>query len=319
MAHAPAERPVWPVVEFDDVYPTVEFVHRIGQIAGKYTLSETFEPAWGHIAMVVNPRGFRTPSVRSGAVDFEATYDLVGDQVHISTVDDVKSVALRVGMSVADLYGDFVGAAGALGILPPSTPFEVELADGKKFAEDTTERHYDSGAATAIATAMSRAARAFGRWQAPFIGYRPPVGLMWGGFDIAATRYRGRGLDPPADRPIFQQNGMNGEVVALGFWFGDPSNPSPGFYGYTSPPAPSLATADLSGLGATWVAEAGMAVLPWASAAAHSDPDDLIVRFGDAVYEAALRDGQWQEPRTIDRHPGPIASNRLVPWPTPTD
>ena len=59
---------------------------------------------------------------------------------------------------------------------------------------------------------------------------------MWGGFDLSAQRFNGRSVQPPATPPVFLQNGMTGEVVSVGFSFGDPQSRTPAFYAYTSPP-----------------------------------------------------------------------------------
>ena len=86
---------------------------------------------------------------------------------------------------------------------------------------------------------------------------------------------------------MFLQNGMTGEVVSVGFSFGDPQSRTPAFYAYISPPMASLAEAELRAEEAYWNDEAGLALLPWEALLRVDDPRDAVVRFGDAVYAHA--------------------------------
>jgi hypothetical protein len=58
-----ADSQLWPSTPTVEVSPTVDYVHRIAQIAGKYSLEQVYEPNWGNIALVVTGRGFTTPTL----------------------------------------------------------------------------------------------------------------------------------------------------------------------------------------------------------------------------------------------------------------
>jgi hypothetical protein len=108
--------------------------------------------------------------------------------------------------------------------------------------------------------------------------------------------------------PVFQQNGMAREVVALGVALGDDASPSASFYPYITPSPDGIETADFGVEGAAYLPDAGLISLPWDVVRASDDPGATIVRFGDAVYEA----GGWPDDLTGPRHDGWYASTNLV-------
>lgn len=59
-----SERPnAWPTLDYEDLAPMVDYVNRVVQVAGKYTLDEPFEVGWGNIVLDVTPGGsVRQPS-----------------------------------------------------------------------------------------------------------------------------------------------------------------------------------------------------------------------------------------------------------------
>jgi Family of unknown function (DUF5996) len=135
---------------------------------------------------------------------------------------------------------------------------------------------------------------------------------MWGGFDLFAPRYNGRSLAPPHDRPIFQQNSMTGEVVAVGFSLGDSQSRAAGFYSYISPSPAGIEHADFGVKEAAYDAAAGLAVLPWDVVRASKNPQDMVLRFADAVYAAAVKLGGWPSDWINPRNDGWYASTHLI-------
>ncbi|MEV6704127.1 DUF5996 family protein, partial [Streptomyces sp. NPDC051453] len=61
----------WPSLVYEDLAPMVDYVNRLVQVGGKYTLDEPFEAGWGNIVLDVTPRGLRTPTFRRQGVTFE--------------------------------------------------------------------------------------------------------------------------------------------------------------------------------------------------------------------------------------------------------
>jgi len=294
----------------DDFGPTVDHLHRLGQIAGKYTLDQVYEPNWGNIVLDVTGRGFATPTLRRSDVIFRVEYLLLDDLVTIVANTGTTTLPLAEG-SVAGFYSNFATAAGSLGIPPPGSTLEPEIADAPHFDADTEHRPYDPAAAQWVASALAGASAALTKWQAPYRGHRPRVGIMWGGFDLSATRYNGQPIEPPATSPMFQRNGMTEAVVAVGFVLGD-SSTHPYFYAYVSPEPGGFADTDLAIDGAAYFPEEGLAKLPWDVAISSADPETTVVQFADAVWRAAVELGGWDAALVLPRRDGWYASQHSM-------
>jgi hypothetical protein len=306
---APSE--LWPPLSYDEVMPTVDHIHRLAQIGGKYTLDQPFEPNWGNIVLPMAPRGFTTPTLWCNDVAFTVAFDLLDDQVTVTASNGRITFPLAAG-TVADFYARFVAAVAPLGIPAPRTTIESEIAGAPHLDVDREPRPYDSAVARRAWAAMASAARALTEWQSCFRGPRLPVGIMWGGFDVYAARYNGRTVRPPSEAPVFQQNGMTAEVVAVGFYFGDDRSREACFFAYISPPPDGMTSADFGVKGAAYDATARLIRLPWEIVRSSTDPHGTVLKFADAVYDVALKLGGWPTDLVRQRHDGWYASKHPI-------
>ena len=305
------ERPndVWPALEYARYAPTVEFLHRIAQIGGKYMLFAPYSVGFSSVMLPLTPRGFGTRTLWAGGVTFEIRYDVLDDRVTIASDRGTAALPLRSG-SVADFYGAFVVAASELGLPPLETTISPELPDSPHLDTDVQQRPYDSAEARRAWAALSHAAHALETWQAAYRGHRPPVGIMFGGFDVFAPRFVSDWKTPPSGKPMFMQNSETADYTAVGFSLGDEKRPEPYFFAYTTPPTPEFASADFGVAGAAFSNDAGLAVLPWAAVRGATDPFAAVLTFADAVYAAA---GKTRlQPADLERCDGWRASRSLV-------
>jgi hypothetical protein len=288
----------WPVLVHEDLAPMVDYVNRVVQVAGKYTLDAPFEEGWGNIVLDVTPRGLSTPTLRQRGVAFRVHYRLLDADVVIETDGETRTLPLS-GQSVSSFFSAFCAAASDLGIRRPRTSLICEIPGAPAtFEDDRAVRTWDGSAARLIWEAMSLAADALESWQAPFLGHRPRVGVMWGGFDLSATRHRAQHTAPPPQGPPFMQNAQLNAYVSVGFSFDNTKmNNAPvppiGMYAYIWPQPDGLEGRSYGVEGADWYPEAGLMLLPWDSLRRLPDPRQAIVKFGDAVYQAAVETAGW--------------------------
>ncbi len=283
----------WPVLDYEQLAPTVDLLNRLVQAAGKYTLDELFEPGWGNIVLDVTPRGLRTTTLRQGPKRFSVHYRLLDGDVVIESNEGERNLSLLDG-SVAHFYHRFCASAAELGLRPPGTSLLCELPSGAtRFEHDVDERHWDADAARLVWRGFASVAAALEDYQAPYRGHRPRTGVMWGGFDLSSTRYRGRRSTPPPDRPAFLQHGMTEEYVSVGFYFGNPAVPEASVYAYIAPQPAGMEAHEWGAVGGRWNSEAGLVLLPWNELRSAADPRGAIVAFGDAVYDAAVELAGW--------------------------
>ena len=302
---------LWPSLSFDELAPTVEYLHRIAQVGAKYTLDQPFQPNWGNIVMPITPRGFATPTLWCGDVSFIVEYELLDERVSVNASTGRASVPLAAG-SVAEFYRSFVAAVSPLGIPAPRSTVASEIAGAPHLDLDEEARPCTRENARKIWSAFASASRALLAWQASYRGPRLPVGIMWGGFDLYAARYNGRPVKPPDSAPVFQQNGMTAEVVAVGFYFGDARMHEPSFFAYISPPPAEIATADFGLPGAAFNAAAGLISVSWETVRSQPDPHAAVLRFADSVYGAAVDLGGWPRDLVGPRVDGWYASSHRI-------
>ncbi|RLV68555.1 hypothetical protein STAN_4079 [Streptomyces sp. CBMAI 2042] len=283
----------WPTLDHDELAPMVGYVNRVVQVAGKYTLDAPFEVGWGNTVLDVTPRGLRTPTFRQPGVAFTVHYRLLDGDVVIEADTGSRTVSLAKG-SVASFFEEFCDAAAELGVDRPRTTLVCEIPDcAPTFQGDRAERTWDHRAARLMWEAWNIAACGMEAWQAPFRGNHPRVGVMWGGFDLSATRHSTRPTEPPPGRPAFQRNAQLSAYVAVGFAFGDASAPPAGMYAYIWPAPDGLEGRSWGVEGAAWHPDAGLVLLPWDRLGETADPHRSIVAFGDAVYQAAVDLAGW--------------------------
>ncbi|PBO15543.1 hypothetical protein CLM85_02235, partial [Streptomyces albidoflavus] len=185
-----------PDLDYEHLAPTADYVNRVVQVGGKYTLDEPFEVGWGNVVLDVTPRGLATRTFRRPDTSFQVHYGLLDGDVRIESDRGTRALSLRHD-SVASFYTAFCDAARDLGVDPPDSPLICEIPDSPAtFEEDRAARTWDPDAARLMCGAWNLAAAGLETWQAPYLGHRPRVGVMWGGFDLSATRWRPQRTTP---------------------------------------------------------------------------------------------------------------------------
>ncbi len=82
---------------------------------------------------------------------------------------------------------------------------------------------------------------------------------------------------------------LDAEHMNAGFWPGDDTNPTPGFYGYLIPRPEGCENAPIEG----WVEAMGEWILPYETVRTAADPRRAILDFLQGVYGVATGLGGW--------------------------
>ena len=120
--------------------------------------------------------------------------------------------------------------------------------------------------------------------------------FFWGSFDLAVTRFSGRAAPPiqstaPNLALWVMQEAYSHEVSSAGFWPGNGGCGKAAFYSYAYPEPEGFAQMKIEG--AAYDATLGEFVLPYDVVATSASPDDLLLNFLQATYEAAAIHGKW--------------------------
>ena len=142
--------------------------------------------------------------------------------------------------------------------------------------------------------ALVQGDRLLRRFRAGFIGKASPVHFFWGGFDLATTRFSGRsaprhpgGVPNCADWVMYEA--YSHEVSSCGLW---PTGRGAAFYSYAYPEPDGFRDSRVPD-GSFYDVDLGEFLLPYETVRAAPDPDDLVLSFLQATYEAAADNGGW--------------------------
>jgi hypothetical protein len=307
----------WPELSEARDGPTIATLHRYSQIIGKaaVALLPWRNHGW-HATLRVHPRGLRTEPLYGAGGPFELGLDLVDHQLTFADGNLVRRLALD-STSVAELYGGLVERLRAAGhpMRIHGRPNEIEPA--VPFPDDREPRAYDRGSAARLLGALLEADRVLSLFRSGFLGKASPVHFFWGSFDLAVTRFSGRGapLHPggiPNLPDAVTREAYSHEVSSAGFWPGGANcGGDPFFYSYAYPSPEGFGEARVAPKGARWDAVLGEFVLPYEAVRSAADADGVLLAFLESTYAAAADLARWARaaldcPRGAPRVPRPL-------------
>jgi hypothetical protein len=289
----------WPDIAYDRWRETCSALHLFAQIIGKYRLARApwVNHSW-HATLYVTARGFTTSLVPDRPGGIEIVLDLL-DHAVVGAASDGSKAGFPLGaMSVTTFHDRFRGLVRSLGGSPDFSGRPNEVPDPIPFAEDRTERPYDSEAATRFFQAMISIDHVLKLFRTSFIGKVSPVHLFWGSFDLAVTRFSGRtaplhpggvpGLPDDVTREAYSH-----EVSSAGFWPGGAGIEFPAFYSYAYPAPSGFADARPGPEGAYYYDSLREFLLPYDVVRRSSDPERTLLTFLESTYSVAANLGGW--------------------------
>ena len=292
----------WPELNYSAWKDTLETLHMNLQIVGKARLALTpFEPLWANVPLYLSARGLTTTPMEYAGLIFQIDVDLVVHEVIIQTVrGETQRVALTA-RSVADFYADFMSNLHALGIDPEFRPIPSEVDDPVPFAEDTVHATYDPESANRFWRVLSQVDLVLKEHRSRFRGRTSPVHFFWGSFDLALTRFSGRGAEPPPGAGIIRRMSADAEEICAGFWPGDQRYPRPAFFSYTYPKPDGIEQQVIQPHGAAWSTELGEFALPYEDVRTSASPERAILQFFESTYAAGASLARWDPHLVIER------------------
>jgi Family of unknown function (DUF5996) len=289
--------------------PTKTTLHLWCQIIGKIALRSTaLRNHWWNMTFVPRPHGPATRLLRNGGRFFEIELDLLEHAV-VVRAHDVREPAtfpLYDGLSVAEFFANLKAALASLGIVVPilARPYGVPYAT--PFTRDREHHAYDATAVRRWWNIILWSTGVFEDFASSFVGKQGPVQLFWHSFDLALGRYSGaRAPGPPKDDPVAQE-AYSHEVIAFGFWPGDPNTPAPTYYTYTAPEPATLADQPLAPAGAAWGAAGNghLGTLAYETVRTSPDPARALTEFLVSAYDAGTRAAGWDTASFAHDRPG---------------
>ena len=287
----------WPALRVSDWEPTRETLHMWTQIVGKIRLSHApLINHWWQVTLYVSPRGLTTSSIPDRNRLFDMEFDFVDHILAIRTSDGESRTVALAPKSVSEFYTETLTALGQLGIEPRITARPNEVERAIPFADDHEHASYNPAAAHLFWRQLVAAHRVMSEFRSYFVGKVSPVHFFWGSFDMACTRFSGRGAPRhPGGAPNCADwvmvEGYSHELSSCGFWPGGGEEGA--FYAYAYPEPAGFADYPVGPRPAFYSADYKQFLLPYEAVRTSDDPDRTLLEFLQTTYSAAADLADW--------------------------
>ncbi|MFL6801591.1 MAG: DUF5996 family protein [Sphingomicrobium sp.] len=297
----------WPELSVEHDHETLAILHLAAQMLGKVRVAHApwMNHGW-HAALQPNARGLSTlPTAASDSRTFTLTLDLCRHAIVLWVSDGSREeVPLNAG-SIAALHRRLIHILDEHGLPSAFNGVPNEVPDALPFGEDIAARDYDRDSAERFREALAAIVPVFARFRAGFSGKASPVHFWWGSFDLAVTRFSGRGApEHPGGIPglpdRITRESYSHEESSAGFWAGGVTAAEPFFYSYAYPePGGYRAATVRHGRFDETYAEF---ILPYAEVRDADDPDRMLTEFLQSTYDLAADLARWDR-AALEREP----------------
>jgi hypothetical protein len=268
------------------------------------------EPQLLHAALRLTARGWETSPLPApdGSGSLVVALDLrAHEAVAEHSAGQTRRVPLTPDRPVAEVTRDVLAAVAQLAGAVKISPVPQEVPWRLPLDEDYQHARYDPGQAGQYFAAATQAALVLAAFRAPYRGRSTQVNAWWGSFDLAVALFSGLPADPPSDDFIIR-NGVNAQLIEVGWWPGDPRYPKAAFYAYAHPAPPAFGRASLSPASARWDEALGEYILDWDEVRAARDPRAEALEFARSAFRHACQVCGWDPElaATAEGRPPPI-------------
>jgi hypothetical protein len=285
----------WPALPFAEWKDTYATLHMWTQIVGKVrlALSPNVNHYWGTV-LYVTTRGLTTSTIPYDRGLFEIQFDFVAHSLEITTSLGERLAFRLAPRSVAEFYGELMGALASLGIHVNVWTMPVEVPRPVRFEVDEGHASYDAESAHRFWRILASIHPVLQEFRAGFIGKCSPVHFFWGSFDLAVTRFSGRRAPdrPGADK--ITKEAYSHEVISVGFWPGDGEIiKDAAFYAYAAPEPAGFKSSGVGPAKAFYSAEKSEFFLMYDDIRLSASPERDLLEFCQSTYEAGANLGNW--------------------------
>jgi hypothetical protein len=299
----------WPRLDYAADRGTIETLHLLLQLIGKLPLRlhPWLNHGW-HVALRLTPRGAITRPLPVGARHFTVELDFLAGALVVECENGAREELPVAGRPIAEVHRQLSALLARFRLPAPLHGAPNEMPDPVPFAKDERPREWDPDAARRLHDAFLQADRNFNAFRSLYRGKTSPSHLFWGSFDLAVTRFSGRGAPPhPGGVPhlpdAVTREAYSHEVISAGFWSGGGGFDQPAFYAYAYPTPAGLADAPVEPATAFWHRELGEFVLPYVDVRGAGDPDGTVQAFLRSTFDAAAALLDWPRDTVIGAAP----------------
>jgi hypothetical protein len=310
MQSAGGHEEVWPSLALEDWSDTCATLHMWAQIVGKIRLVQSpwVNHSW-HATLYVTSTGLTTSPIPYGARTFQIDFDFINHQLGIRASDGGIAGFSLEPQSVAEFYRHLMDEMRKLDLHVDIYRKPNEVADPIRFDQDAFHRAYAQEHANRFWRILVQTDRILKEFRARFIGKCSPVHLFWGALDLAVTRFSGRSAPQhPGGVPnlpdFVTREAYSHEVSSCGFWPGGGAVPYAAFYSYAYPEPAGFSQVSIKPPAAFYSPDLREFILPYDTVRRAASPENTLLEFLQATYEAAADLSNWDR-KSLERSHDP--------------
>ncbi len=293
----------WPKLDYEASKDTLEALHLQSQVLGKVKLALTTPaPEWQNVPLFVNASGLTTGLLRAGEVGLELAFDLVRQQLLISTTDGRRDGFELKARPLRAFTAEVRAALGRLKVKVDFTPMTVEVPKPVNLDEFEGCNVYQPDVTNRLFRILASNALVFEDFRAGFWGKQGPVSFFWGTFDLAVARFNLVPLPPAPQLGRIYRVAMDSQQFEVGFWSGNEKYPRPAYYAFTFPKPAGLEKASVRPAAARWNDALGEFLLDYDQVQQSSDRRSLVLEFANTTYAAGAELCGWDR-SILERRP----------------
>ncbi len=294
----------WPALPYSEFKSTAHLLHMGLQAIGKLKLNNPFEPHWAHVALWITASGLTTGPVTYISGIFSVDINILEHQVSCVTSWGLKEKFDITPMSVAQFAEKLLILLKKVKVDVTINTMPQEIPNPIAFEKDIKPCEYNKDLAHAWWIILVNSYRVLQRYHARFCGETPPVGFMWGTFDLRDARYNGIHVNPTGiNSGYLRRNAMDEGQVEAGWWSGTDEYPHPAYYSFIYPQPEGIEHAKIKPAKARWEKTFGEFLLDYEDVRNSSDPESDLFNFFESTYAAEAKLAEWDSKLIVVGHP----------------
>lgn len=289
----------WPELPYDDFRPTQYLLHMTCQAIGKLKLTTPYEPHWANVALWLTSCGITTGPIQYKSGVFSVDVDFIHNEIICTSSWGKRNKIALSSQSVAQLTMKLFDSLHSIGIDVTINLMPQEIPNPISFDKDNDLREYNSGLANRWWRILISSYNVMQRYHSHFLGITPPIGLMWGTFDLRDARYKGTRIPTEGiNSGYIRRNAMNDAQVEVGWWSGNEQYPRAAYFSFLYPLPKGIELARVKPAKAKWENTLGEFIIDYDDVRTAKDPAADLLSFFESTYQTESEKAEW-DPRWI--------------------
>lgn len=284
----------WPDLDYQEFKSTAHLLHMTCQMLGKFKLFTPFDAQWSNVALWLTNRGLTTGLIPFKKEFFSIDLDIINHKVILNNTQGLSESFDIDSGSVATLFDKLTLLLKKLSIDLKINPMPQEIVNPISFDRDTENYHYDKKLAHNWWRILLSTYSVMRTFHSRFNGKTPPIGLMWGTFDLRDARYNGKYIKPEGiNAGYIRRNAMNEEQIEIGWWPGNEMYPKPAYFSFMYPAPKNIENCKIRPSEAYWNKELQEFVLDYDKLKKSTDPEKNLFDFFESTYLEETKLAGW--------------------------